>query len=216
MPSAVVFGKGRVAAHALNKLIELGYEISYVVPTEPQPKIGVNFVQEAERHGCKVQKIRTLDDLPEVEVDLGLSVYYNRIFKQRHIDRFGTLLNVHNAPLPRNRGVLPVNWALRNHEVTHGVTLHVIEEGIDVGPVVSQRIFPMDHRTDEVEDVYARCLDNAEIMLSEALPKLNELPRVAQDHGLATYHHMNEAAQLGNRKFWRRNHTELLEPTREL
>lgn len=215
-PTAALFGKGRVAVHALQLLLDLGYIVRYVVPTQPQPKIGADLVAKAKEHDLDILWINSLDELPEDHIDLGLSVYFDRIFRQRHINRFGQLLNVHNAPLPRNRGVLPVNWALRNSETSHGVTLHVIEEGIDVGPILSQRKFNINPLNDEVEDVYTRVLNNAQEMLTEALPQLEHLPRQTQDERLASYHHRSEFELLGDRKYWRREHTELIEQTREL
>lgn len=48
-------------------------------------------------------------------------------------------LNVHPSLLPDGRGPDPVFWAFRWGLAETGVTLHVMDEELDTGPVVSQR-----------------------------------------------------------------------------
>lgn len=214
--SVAVFGKGRVARLTLDILISSGYEIRYVVPTKPEHLHGVSFETYARDLGLNVLDVSNLDDLPKEKIDFGLSVYFNKIFKQRHIDRFGKLLNVHNAPLPKYRGVLPVNWALLNGEQIHGVTLHEIELGIDTGLIVDQITFPVDPKTDEVIDVYGRCLDFAEAMVKRTIPLLDNVMGQPQDHQYATYHSRFDTSRLKDRKFWRRGDESLVDLGYEL
>ena len=54
------------------------------------------------------------------------------------IPRFGTL-NVHPGLLPRYRGCSTVCWALAEDGDT-GVTVHIVDSGIDTGPIVAQRV----------------------------------------------------------------------------
>ena len=44
--------------------------------------------------------------------------------KQNFIDSCKNIINLHNSPLPKYRGVRPINWALKNGEHSHGVTIH--------------------------------------------------------------------------------------------
>jgi folate-dependent phosphoribosylglycinamide formyltransferase PurN len=55
-----------------------------------------------------------------------------------------TFLNVHAGITPRYRGVHGGYWALRERDGEHcGVTVHVVDEGLDSGPVLAQgRIRP--------------------------------------------------------------------------
>jgi UDP-4-amino-4-deoxy-L-arabinose formyltransferase/UDP-glucuronic acid dehydrogenase (UDP-4-keto-hexauronic acid decarboxylating) len=50
----------------------------------------------------------------------------------------GRAFNVHASLLPRNRGPNPVQWAIIKGEPVTGVTLHVMDEGIDTGPIIAQ------------------------------------------------------------------------------
>ena len=48
-------------------------------------------------------------------------------------------INVHGAPLPRYRGLMPAFWALRFDEKTTAVTVHEISDRLDNGDILNQR-----------------------------------------------------------------------------
>ncbi len=54
------------------------------------------------------------------------------------------MLNRHNALLPKNRGRLTPFWVLYKGEKETGVSIHFVEEGIDSGPIVVQKRFPVE------------------------------------------------------------------------
>ncbi len=49
------------------------------------------------------------------------------------------VLNRHNALLPKNRGRLTPFWVLYKKEVETGVSIHLVDEGIDSGDIVVQK-----------------------------------------------------------------------------
>jgi len=51
------------------------------------------------------------------------------------------IINFHNGPLPRYRGLNIPSWAIINGESSHGVTWHRVEAGIDTGPTVARAAF---------------------------------------------------------------------------
>jgi methionyl-tRNA formyltransferase len=59
--------------------------------------------------------------------------------------RFGAF-NLHPGPLPRYAGLNAVSWAIFRGERTHGVTVHRMDPGIDTGPIVYQKLFPVDDK----------------------------------------------------------------------
>jgi methionyl-tRNA formyltransferase len=52
-------------------------------------------------------------------------------------------LNGHPSLLPRHRGPLPVAWAIRAGDEELGITFHRMDAGLDTGPILSQRAFPL-------------------------------------------------------------------------
>ncbi len=81
-----------------------------------------------------------LDKLRHRNLDLVISVAAPTIFKQELIDipRLGCL-NIHHAPLPRYRGMMPNFWQLYHGEKTVGITIHKINSKIDEGEIILQR-----------------------------------------------------------------------------
>jgi len=53
------------------------------------------------------------------------------------LPRFGCV-NVHPSLLPRWRGVDPVFWTLRSGDQETGLTIHLMDEGFDTGPILLQ------------------------------------------------------------------------------
>src|SRR5262245_13375725 len=55
---------------------------------------------------------------------------YNRVLPARLVSQC-RFVNVHYALLPRYRGRANVNWAILNGEAQTGISVHVIEPGLD-------------------------------------------------------------------------------------
>ena len=96
----------------------------------------------------RVKKINNkgfINKLKELKTDLVISVASPQIFKEALIAAppMGCI-NVHGAPLPRYRGMLPSFWMLFNGERKGAVTVHYIDEGIDSGDIVLQREYDID------------------------------------------------------------------------
>ncbi|MFD7120370.1 methionyl-tRNA formyltransferase [Streptomyces sp. NPDC059922] len=47
-------------------------------------------------------------------------------------------INVHTSMLPKYRGPIPVNWAIRNGDPDIGVSIHWMDEGFDSGGILIQ------------------------------------------------------------------------------
>jgi len=76
------------------------------------------------------------------EVDLAVSLAGNHIIKEDLLKwpRSGWI-NLHCAPLPLYRGLMPSFWALKNDEEEFGATVFLMDEGIDSGPIICQKKF---------------------------------------------------------------------------
>ena len=77
--------------------------------------------------------------------DLFISVASPIIFKKDLITvpRIDCI-NIHNAPLPKYRGMMPNFWQLYHGEKSVGITVHRIEVGIDTGDMIVQCFLPID------------------------------------------------------------------------
>ncbi len=76
--------------------------------------------------------------------------------------RFGAI-NIHPSKLPQYIGALPTLWALKNKDSSSAVSLMKLLPGVDDGPLLSQREFPItkndnaidiEHKIDEILKKY--------------------------------------------------------------
>jgi methionyl-tRNA formyltransferase len=74
--------------------------------------------------------------------DLALVTAYGRILPKDVLagPRLG-MVNVHASLLPKYRGAAPITWAIVNGETETGITLMVLDEGMDTGPMLEA--FPL-------------------------------------------------------------------------
>ncbi|MGH2715891.1 MAG: formyltransferase family protein [Thermoleophilaceae bacterium] len=197
---AVVLGKGTLAVRVADWFLRSpGYELLQVVPVMPEPAWTDSLAGWARSRRVPVVASGDYRDLQLERAELGISVFYDRILPPDVIARFGRLLNIHNGPLPRYRGVAPINWALKNGEPRHGVTIHEITPGVDEGPIVAQLEYTIYPEFDEVVDVYHRALEYCWTLFQQTLPLLDRIAPRAQDHSRATYYSARDRRLLGER-----------------
>jgi methionyl-tRNA formyltransferase len=208
--TAIIFGKGRVSIRAAELVLQNSYDLLFVVPSSPELPEGPTLAEWATSAGVEVRRPASLDLLDLDHADIGISVFYDRIFRQRHIDRFTRLINLHNSLLPKYRGVRPINWALKNREVEHGVTLHEITPGVDEGAILAQMAYAIHPDIDEVRDVYKRAISAAESLLEVSIPRLDMLTPLEQDESAASYYAKTDDERLGNRRYWTRDYAYLV------
>ena len=198
----VVLGKGQLAIEVCRYIHNNGHKLS-VVPVEPEPSWAPSLSDFCISAGIPIIKWEEFR-IEDRKFSLGISVFFDKIFKSPDIDKFDILLNIHNAPLPKYRGVNPINWALKNGEFSHGVTIHQITESIDTGDIYGQRIFPINPHEDEVEDVYKRCLATGYELFVDVFENLPSITPLPQDSSKATYFSKLDFSKLGEREGFRR------------
>jgi methionyl-tRNA formyltransferase len=58
------------------------------------------------------------------------------------------IVNCHAGKLPFYRGRNILNWVLINDEKEFGITTHYIDEGIDTGDIIRQKVYPISDNDD--------------------------------------------------------------------
>jgi methionyl-tRNA formyltransferase len=105
------------------------------------------------------------------------------------VARVGSV-GLHPGLLPRYRGSHPLWWAIRNHETEAGLTLYVLDDGIDSGPIIAQTRAAI-----EPADTFASLYRRVARLVGPMLDDLIEVvaatdalpPSLPQDGSLATY-----------------------------
>lgn len=131
----------------------------------------------------------TNDDIANIKPDVMVVTDYGAMVKQStlHIPKFG-VINIHPSLLPKYRGPSPVQSTLLNGDSVTGVTVMLIDEKMDHGPILDQVNYsiPDGHSALQLEEALAEL--GAE-RLAEVLPKYisGGLSPIEQNHSAATF-----------------------------
>jgi len=204
MQNVVVMGKGELGIKVADWFLHSkNYNLVNVVPVKPEPKWAPSLLDWARENGAMTIESGHYKDLPQLaspgKIDLVVSIFYDKIIKAWFIDRCSRIINLHNGPLPRYRGVSPINWALKNGESEHGITIHEITPGIDDGPIVGQLKYSIYPEFDEVVDVYKRSLEYGWVLFQQTMPLLDKIVARPQREDDASYYSKNDNPRLGDR-----------------
>jgi methionyl-tRNA formyltransferase len=195
MKRILLLGQGSLAVRIAQYLEHSsGFNLIGVLPSLPSSKYQ-SVAAYAHTNGIRVWTPEELDHFEAKSIDIGLSVYFDQILDSLQMSKFGRLLNLHNSPLPKYRGCLPINWALERSEDHHGVTIHEIDSGVDTGPILGQTLFDI-YPGDEVIDVYQRCLAYAWPLVCDVLENLDSISPRIQNGAAATYFSRADSVKL--------------------
>jgi methionyl-tRNA formyltransferase len=137
----------------------------------------------------KVREEQFIEQVRSLAPDLIVVVAFGQILPGALLDipPMGCV-NVHASLLPAYRGAAPINWALINDETVTGVTIMLLDEGMDTGDILLQQpvaILP----DDTAATLHDRLAERGAALLGEALDRRagGGWPRIVQDHSRATY-----------------------------
>lgn len=219
----VFFGSPASALPSLRKLLESGHSVELVItqPDRPagrgrKPRMG-EVKKFGVEHGLPVYqpaKIRkdeaVMEKLRSAAADIHVIVAYGQIIPDPiiHLPRFRSV-NVHFSLLPQYRGASPVEWAILNGEKSTGVTIFELNDKMDEGDILAKAGTGIGPR-ETAEELMARLAEIGAGLLIKTLDEIGSLPRVPQNHMLASYApkiskadgriHWREAALLIDRK----------------
>lgn len=189
------------AARHLQTLINSGHDIAAVL-TQPDRPAGRGKKDRpspvkvlAQEHKLPIFQPATLRDpaavthIAELSLDALIVVAYGLILPQTVLDlpRLGCL-NVHGSLLPRWRGAAPIQRAIEAGDPESGVTIMLMDAGLDTGPMLAKDSCAITERNSS-GDLYDRLADIGPALLSRVL---DNLPRhladaTKQDDEHATY-----------------------------
>ncbi|MGH2498081.1 MAG: methionyl-tRNA formyltransferase [Ktedonobacteraceae bacterium] len=193
-----------IASGAPGVLLPQGYEIVTVItrPDKPSGR-GKEMVfspvkQAALAHNIPIwqpgslKRAENSEALATYAADLYVVAAFGQILPQPVLDlpRYGTL-NIHASLLPRYRGVSPISEAILRGDRETGVTIMLIDAGIDTGPILLQRAIPI-AEDDTTGSLTGKLATLGASALLEALPLwiAGDLPPQPQHDQEASYTHM--------------------------
>lgn len=172
------FGSGPVAAKAL-ELLQASFDIEAII-TKPRPshhKEAFPVLEIAEKYNIPTLTARTKNELNELfahttlQSRLAILVDYGIIVSQAAIDYFPLgIVNSHFSLLPEWRGADPITFAILSGQEETGVSLMLLVEAMDEGPLLAQAPYTLsaDTTTPELTQDLILLSDR---MLQEIIPE---------------------------------------------
>jgi methionyl-tRNA formyltransferase len=155
--SIIFIGTPEFAVPSLRRLASAGHIISSVVTRPDRPAGRGRHLSAppvktaAEALGLRVMQPQTLressvlDELGALKPEAMVSVAYGQILRQEVLDIAPRgVLNVHPSLLPRHRGASPIAGAILAGDGETGVTIMLMDAGMDSGPILAQRRVAID------------------------------------------------------------------------
>jgi len=117
------------------------------------PAFTVRLADHADRAAWDVALTKAVD---AYRPDLVVSAGFMKILGPAFLDRFaGRVLNTHPALLPAFPGAHAVADALAHGVKVTGCTVHLVDAGVDTGPIVAQQAVPVEPG-DDVDTLHER------------------------------------------------------------
>ncbi len=196
----VFLGTPSFAVPALDALLQAGHLVSLVVTRparetgrgqrETQPPLA-RFALQLSLPVYQPERIGTPEALQRIRgavPDLLVVVAYGQILppSMLAVPHLGCL-NVHASLLPRHRGASPISAALLSGDSETGVSIMLLDEGMDTGPVLARRSIPIGATDDEIS-LSERLAATGAGLLTEVLPgwARAEIQPEPQEHAHAT------------------------------
>lgn len=98
------------------------------------------------------------------------------------------ILNVHPSLLPKYRGATPIESAILDGAAETGVTIILMDEKVDHGPIVAARKIPIDPARQSKREIGSALAAQGGALLAEVIPRwlAGDITPMPQDESLAT------------------------------
>lgn len=196
----IFWGTPDFAITILNSMVKNNWKPIAVI-TEPDKPAGRKRIITpppvkiaAEKYNIKIfqpeNPLNIKDWLKSLNPDLFILTAYGKILPKEilNIPKFGSL-NIHPSLLPKYRGASPIQATILNGDKETGITIILMDEKIDHGPIIAQRKleFPLNKIT--YQKLSEKLAELGAKLLIEILPKwLNkEIKPKEQNHLKASY-----------------------------
>jgi len=134
-----------------------------------------SFVVEPKRFESKDAWAEVLaSNIRHLNPDLIVSAGFMRILPKSFVDEFyPRVINLHPSLLPKFPGAHAVRDAIAAGESVTGCTLHVVDAGVDTGPIIDSRQLEID-KGDSESSLHEKIKNEEKKMLVEAVRAIAE------------------------------------------
>ena len=150
------------------------------------------LIEELIKIDCKVDWTENII-FEASDYDLIISFGYRHIIKKEFILSLNSpIINLHISYLPWNKGAHPNFWSFYDCTPS-GVTIHLIDEGVDTGPIIYQKYVNFEENELTFRQTYNRLIKELEKLFISKIINIitgNYVPIYQRREG--TYHKSSE------------------------
>ena len=194
------YGTSDFSAGVLLGLLQAGLKPALVVSTAAKPQgrglklIPTPVAALAQKQGLPLFEVKTLKSeevqkqLAGGQTPVAILAAFGKIIPQAVLDLYPKgIVNVHPSLLPQYRGPAPIQYAIRDGATETGVSLIILDEEVDHGPVLAQEKCAITE-TDDAQTLSRKLAElSVKLLLSTLAPYLSgSLSPTPQDHTRAT------------------------------
>ena len=198
MAHRVIFiGNGEFGIPALD-ILKRDYDLALVISSPDRPTGRKKVLTPppvkgwAVEQGIPILQPEKIADAEKKIRELGPDVLivasYGQIIPQGvlNLAKKGAI-NLHSSLLPKYRGASPIQSAIMSDDKETGVTVMLMDEKMDHGPIIAQEKAPITEQ-DDYTSLHAKLAKIASLLLSDYLPKWldGSAKVIEQDHSQAT------------------------------
>jgi methionyl-tRNA formyltransferase len=133
--------------------------------------------------------------LASLSADAGIALHCPQVFGPDVLDALPCVVNHHDALLPAHAGLSATSFSLYEGDATSGFTYHVMDRGIDTGPVLVQGTVPVTP-DDDIRAVRRRKAAASRAAVPEVLDRLADGATGVAQHGRRSYHSADDTRRL--------------------
>ena len=184
-----IAGKNKCAIECLS-FVNKKYSDYEILALPNKSDKGKDEWQKSFKKYCKTNKVKitTLKNLYKIKNLYFFSLEFENILKVKKF-RSKKLFNIHFSILPKFRGCHTNYFQILKGERVSGVTLHVIDNGIDTGSIIDTAKFKI-NKNDTAFDNYLKLLKKSSYLFKKNISKVleNKFKLKKQNHKKGSYY----------------------------
>ncbi len=115
------------------------------------------------------QEAEILQTLKPLNIDFIVMARYMQVLSGNFVNHYPyRIINVHHSFLPSFKGANPYHQAYEKGVKVIGATAHYATEDLDMGPIISQDVCPVNFK-DDIEDYVSKGRDLEELVFARAI-----------------------------------------------
>jgi len=190
----IIFGNGERSIEVYRNLNIKNHNINGFITVEKNYSFLQQFIPKKLLISLEdINNEEAINNFLKLKPDLFIVAGFSQIFTKEllSIPKIGTI-NLHAGKLPKYRGGSPLNWQLINREEKAGISIILMDEGIDTGNILAEDIFEIE-KEDDINSLHNKANKKFPKLVIEAIKELEKGNKgIKQDESQAIYWHQRQ------------------------